>query len=280
MNRNLRLAIAALAGSLVTSVHAAPIELFNGEPTKFKFTNYENWYDMNANGIIDTGDKFEGILKISTLTNQFDSADKNAQLLTKEVTGHFLVSVSGGMIAPGIGGTGVIDFTLGASDFINFYVGTGATKNYAPEAGTLAAAIGTATDGVLWASILGSDYIEGDNDTTGSFPASNSVNHNWADFTVNNTDYKFVPLLWPEYVNGLGSGLHDTSTGTHFSGHASEVYFETKLSFNNNPNAGYFMFKSEDPGYLYAIPEPFTVGLLGLGLVGMGALRRRQERTK
>ncbi|MDP2626810.1 MAG: hypothetical protein Q8Q58_07890, partial [Candidatus Rokubacteria bacterium] len=117
-------------GGLIGPAEAAPVTLLEGKITKLKYVNYENWLDINVpggDGIINDGDKFEGILKVESITNVSGSVSLSAQLGAKEVTGSFRISVIGGAIVPT--GAGHVDLGLLSGDFFKFFVGTGATKN-------------------------------------------------------------------------------------------------------------------------------------------------------
>ena len=96
MKRKATLLMAGLAAAFtlgVSSASAAPIELFTDQISKLKFVNYENLRDLNQNSIIDAGDVFYGILNVEAITNISGSQDLSAQLVTKELTGFFSISI-------------------------------------------------------------------------------------------------------------------------------------------------------------------------------------------
>src|SRR3989337_1245606 len=84
------LALALAVGGLVGSAQAAPypVDLLTNQITKMKYVNYENWLDIGSvtgfsapgDGIINPGDKFEGILKLEAITNVSGSISLSAQL--------------------------------------------------------------------------------------------------------------------------------------------------------------------------------------------------------
>ena len=273
MKRKATLLMAGLAAAFtlgVSSASAAPIELFTDQISKLKFVNYENLRDVNQNAVIDAGDVFYGILNVEAITNISGSQDLSAQLVTKELTGFFQISVVGGAIP--FGGPGHVDFGLLAGDFIDLWVGTGATKNWDPT--SISSGIVEATDGALWASITGNTGFgyEGINDTIIS-PFSISVNRNWADLDVNNTGY---PILKEFYSSAAGEpSAHTYGLGLH-GDHFTDVYFASRLFFNTDPNVPGWQFRSEDPVYVHATPEPATFLLFGAGLVGLGLAARRR----
>lgn len=268
------LTLALTAGGLAGPAEAKPVTLLEGAITKLKYVNYEDWLDINVpggDGVINAGDKFEGILKVESITNVSGSVSLSAQLGAKEVTGSFRISVVGGAIVPG--GSGHVDLALVPGDFFRFFVGTGATKNWDPAAGD---AVARATDGVLWADILPGTFFEGVNDTI-IFPFSFSLSKNWADITTNLTEYTIVPLLYPEVIPLPGAAPHTFLGVPHFAGHVADTFFTSHLTFPSDIPA--WDIKSEDPLYVFAVvPEPATLLLLGAGLFGAGLIARRRSR--
>lgn len=274
-NRKRLLFMGILASLLVivSQAHAIPsVPLLMDGISKIKFVNYENWNDNNNNNIIDTDDDLYGILLTESITSVDGSIDVGDSFLTQyEVTGYFHLSVINGSIP--IGGIGHIDFALQDDDFIRVYVDD--TPDWNPNAANEAAAIATATDGDLWWEFNASAFYEGLNDTGTVGGQTISINRNWADIAVNNSGYIIVPLLWPEVLGQ--TAFHTYNSIAHNQGHVTDVYFESKLTTISSAN---WQFKSEDPLYVYATPEPGTMLLLGTGLIGLaGGFRRRRNKN-
>lgn len=276
----LTLTVCATVLAVAGSAGAAPIQLHTGEITKMKFTNFENLIDNDKDGKISVGDDFVGIMKLTTISDLADVKDLNAQLLTKEVTGFFKISVVGVTPGPLVPlAPGHVDFALNTGDFINLYVGQGATKNWNPadtadsNSNGIPDCIDWATDGSLWMSVLPGTFYEGVSDTDVS--GVSVRNRNWVDLTVNNTEYYIVQQLWSSIISVTPN---HTFLGASHTDHLADVYFESKLTsgLTSIPNWG---FKSEDPVYIFVTPEPGSIVLLLAGFAGLGLAVRRKMRA-
>jgi hypothetical protein len=264
----------AVVALFATTATAVPITLPTEQVAKLKFTNFENVVDNNKNGIIDTGDDIIGILQVTSIGTIGSPNLYNGQLGAKELTGYFQISVVGGSVSGPF--PQHVDFALQSGDFINLYVGTGATKNWNPGVGGVANDITEASDGLLWASVTSAapGFYQAVGDTSAPGGSGDTVNTNFANLTVNNTDYVFIPQLFSTL--GIGDPTAHTYLGTFFPDVLAEVFFKSRLFVPSGISN--WQFRSEDPMYLWAVPEPGTFVLLGAGIAGIGLLRLRRRR--
>jgi hypothetical protein len=253
---------------MATAAVAVPITLPTGEVTKLKFTNFENILDSNKNGILgDVGDDIEGILFVTSVGTITNPNLYNAQLASRELTGYFHISIVGGVV-----GGNHVDFDLSDSaDKIELYVGTGATKNWTAGSG-VATDISNASDGALWAAVYADP--NGWYEAVGDLVGSDFVNTNFANLGVNNTGYTFLPQLFYPLT---GDPTAHTYLGNFHADHKVDAMFKSRL-FSVGVAPGWY-FRSEDPMYLWVVPEPGTITLLGVGIAGLGLLRLRRRRT-
>lgn len=261
----------AVVALIATTAAAAPIILPTGQVAKLKFTNFENFIDANNNGILgDVGDDVEGILFVTSVGTISNPNLNNAQLATRELTGYFHLSiVGGGLLGPF---PQHLDFAIAnANDFIKLYVDT--TPDWTAGSG-LATDIANATDGNLWASVTTAapGFYEGVGDVA-SAASGDTVNTNFANLSVNNTEYKFIPQF---FFPLTGDPTAHTYLGNFHPDHKVEAFFKSRL-FAPSTAAGW-AFRSEDPMYFWAVPEPGTLVLLGAGFAGIGLLRLRRRR--
>lgn len=264
MRRLISLSIFVIVLCLVGSAYAVPT-LPTYEPAKLKFNNFEKWTDVNGSGWVDAGDIITGIFDVTTISNVTGS-NITWQPVPDELTGYFRLTVAYGSMDPALGAQAA--FTLGPTDVIASFYDT--TRDWDPTAPD---AIARATDGDLYFAILGADLIEGL--STDFMPGQTQMNW-WADLTANGTGYTFLSQLWPE-VLGIGAFPHPVPFPPYFhpGGHTSELYLEGSLYTYGLYG---WDFRSEDPAYVWAIPEPGTILLLGAGLIGLGVLRRRMRK--
>lgn len=245
--------------------------------------------------LLTTGDTFVGIIDVQNIShegepNHFDSSSTN------QLTGVFAQQITAidypdpydaaQTTFPHItlGASSMTSFTFGAQtlniapyldvangEMFAFYLQQGAGTTQFESNGTLQDDVNKATDGDLYFT-LGDDggfaYSHAALGTT----VSNFTGESWAalNLIVNNTGWLFVDINDPNELELGDNPLILTA-----------AYLSSELE--GNPNGTLFGktspwdYRSEDPAHVHPVPEPSTIVLLGAGLIGIYALRRRHQ---
>lgn len=265
--------------------------------------------DLNGNKLLDVGDTLRGILTINNVTDQppGSGTTTNVAATGTEITAIFeaqiatktLVSATGGP-----GGTPLYNFTFTPNAAFGTSVGvvgamaafyfdtspdfqiSGATCTSAAPGGSCES---HATDGALklvlgesadtdflWQALGATDntaLLQNVSTTTsvGTFNANLFV-------LLNNTGFGFnqIPSEIPGYVTPVGAdGLIDVAVDGTVRGKCAA------FSAPGVCSTAATVYQAEDKSdfHFRAVPEPTTIAIIGMGLLGMGAFSRRRKKS-
>jgi hypothetical protein len=272
------------------------------------YRNYESVFRADVNGDyheldysdtnnppnpLQAGDIFVGIISVQNITNQGNTIwssnpgiDELSGIFAEQITDIDTASQPGSVIIDlgyassssftTLGGA-TFDTGLAANEMMRIYTDTGATAFTANqgEVGDVANAV----DGALWLSL-------GDNQD------GTANEYAWSLITPFGT--ALDAFSGESYMGQsvLGGSAAASITGAPLLNDPGEDRYNTDVQFYTNSelegNDGYtgfpngysaWPFQSNDPAFINAVPEPGTIFLLGLGLIGISAFARKRNKA-
>jgi hypothetical protein len=213
-----------------------------------------------------------GIISVSSITN----TTTNTTMFSRGVDGYLIGAVTGLTDFFSFGLFNIQrDYATGGT--INLYKSATDYNPAAPSSASQAAVVASVTTLPLY---LGLNFVVGAGN--GGFDVAGAAataatyisNFDASTFTGNGSGYL-------EVTGGDAAGHFDTNTLTTWAGLSADASFSVTLTPITPNDAGYgnWLVGSSSDVKGYAIPEPGSMALAGLGLMGLAALRRRKQQA-
>ncbi len=247
------------------------------------FNNVENWMDRDSNGTISAGDAFYGIANVTSIDAPFGTTVWNMNNTGSSLdtfTSYFFTRVTSVVpdtaadkvhitLGPGLVAdpNGVISDGERAAGVVMKLWTDSSSSAYNTSSGSVTTDIGTATDGTPWGSLTlgsGSTYWHTLGPLTPPANLGDVVGDSW--FGLN-------------FLAGTGPAVSKVDDPLLLGTALVDWYGTSNVNVASSP--GTWGFTSVDPAHIKPVPEPASMLLFGIGMLGsMAALRRKKKKIR